>query len=114
MKKIFSLTILTNIFFLFSTPVFADTEHGHNGMMAMSMMTGKSWGITTGLGQFNWIFMILFWFLIVIGIIAITKWLTLQTKSQPKNKSALDILKQRYAQGEIDKKEFEDKKKTIS
>lgn len=75
------------------------------------MMEGMgefSWGM----GFFGWIFMLLFWGLVIAGTVALVRWLSNSSdqtgKFQPLE--TLEILKQRYAQGEINQDEFEQKK----
>lgn len=71
-----------------------------------------------GMGWFGMIFMIVFWGLIIVALVFLIKWLAGATRggSQPSGSgksNALDILKERYARGEIDKTEFEEKKKDL-
>ncbi len=62
-------------------------------------------------------FMGIWWlWLIVIAIIVILVYTVNNTRSGSsniQNESALDLLKKRYAQGKIDKQEFEEKKKNL-
>lgn len=81
--------------------------------MGPGMMDG--WGI----GWFGGIFMIVFWILVIVGLVFLIRWLVQSTKSGshpgPAGPSrALDILKERYARGEIDRQEFEEKKRDLS
>jgi len=70
-------------------------------------MTHIAW---CGLG-FGWIFIILlFWILIILAIVFLIRRLFISIPKGETRKTPLEILKERYARGEIDKKEFEEKK----
>jgi putative membrane protein len=57
--------------------------------------------------------MIVFWVLIIVAVVLGIRWLVGQGK-ESRADSALDILRQRYARGEINKEEFESRKKDLS
>jgi putative membrane protein len=59
------------------------------------------------------IMMILFWALIVVAVVVGIRWLVGQGK-ESRPDSALEILRQRYARGEINKEEFEARKRDLS
>lgn len=67
-------------------------------------------------GGLRWLPMIFWWILFIIGIILLARWATGKSRSNYSNRgeTAMDILKGRYAKGEIDKKEFEEKKKDLN
>lgn len=60
-------------------------------------------------------FMWLFWLLIIVVLIAVAKMAmgTGTGSSAPRDESPLDILKKRYARGEIDEEEFEKRRREL-
>ena len=55
-----------------------------------------------------------FWILIIVALLWFVTFATRRGSILPQNeKSALEILKERYARGEIDRKEFEQKQKDL-
>ena len=58
--------------------------------------------------------MIAWLILIILGIVALVKWISGTKNENPKPDSAMDILRQRYAGGEITKKEFEERKQNLN
>lgn len=112
-KKLFTFTILT---FFISFPLkeaFAQwgRDYGGYSMMGPGMMGG--WGM----GWFVIIFMLIFWVLVIVGLVSLIKWL-IQTTSREKSEAGggrvLDILKERYTRGEIDKRKYKEMRKDLS
>ncbi len=84
-------------------------QHGGWGMMGSGVIGGFSWW------WFMPIFMILFWGLVIWGVVALVRSLSGPRGSDSsKADSALEVLKKRYARGEIDKEEYEEKKKDLA
>lgn len=86
-------------------------------MMCGYLSNAVGWG--GGFG-FGWIFMLIFWGLVAWAIFALVRGAgghgccgNERGKHGRGEKIALDILKERYAKGEINKEEFESKKKDL-
>lgn len=62
----------------------------------------------------GWAFMSFLWILSLVIIGIAISWFNRRNLSPPQQRTAIDILKERYARGEISKNEFEDMKKDIS
>ena len=76
----------------------------------------NDWGSYGGWGMgFGIVFMLLFWGLVIFAIAALIRWL--MTQSSPgrssRDKSPLEIVQERYARGEIDREEYEQKKRDL-
>ena len=58
--------------------------------------------------------MILFWVLVIVGIVFMVGWIARESRGDSAvRETPLDVLKKRYARGEIKKGEFEQMKKDI-
>lgn len=68
----------------------------------------------SGLGLFGLILAILIWLIPIILIISLLEWIFSPTPKNDTYNHSLEVLKERYAKGEIEKQEFEEKKRTLS
>ena len=81
-------------------------------------------GMMGGMGWMGMIFQILFWILLLVLLVLLIRWLLQGPEDRERGRGspapgddrgrALEILKERYARGEIDKEEFEQKKRDLS
>jgi len=115
-KTVFRYSISAFVLFILGlypiVAAFAQQGRYDGWGMGPGMMGG--WGM----GWFGGIFMILFWILILIVLVFVIKWLIQSTSRARDNGQsgyrALEILKERYARGEIDKAQFEDMKRDLA
>ncbi len=85
-------------------------------MMHWNEISSGPWFWAWGL---LWIFMITsFWFLVLLGLALAVRWLWRAGSRigtvQPPEESVMEILKKRYARGEIGKEEFEARKRDLA
>ncbi len=107
MKKGWIMVAVLTGFILTRLASPAAAQWGHN-MMGWQM------------GGFGMIFMMIFWILVIIGLVLLVKWLFTNASgpqgspgSSPGRPSPLDILQERYARGEIDKEEYEERRRVL-
>jgi len=113
--------MLTNAFALFDSliSIFSGSsscleqwrDHWGLGWFGPGMMGSERWGV-------GWIFMIVFWGLVITALIFLIRSLARQSRPGGRQDAgrdpAMEILRQRYAKGEIDKEEFESKKSDLT
>lgn len=98
--------------FLLAGPAFAQAAPG-GGYPGGPHMLG--WGGGYGM-IFGTIFMILLLAVVIAVAVLLVRWLGglgQSDASRPSRPAALDILKERYARGEIDKEEYEERRRVL-
>ncbi|MEW6036621.1 MAG: SHOCT domain-containing protein [Candidatus Micrarchaeota archaeon] len=113
-----------------------DTNVTYGGMMAMMPMFyaggwmpgAGGWGPGAGgdmmgygmmgygydmMGGYGWLAGLVFWVLLIIALLLVVVWLYRSVTGRSAGQSAAEILKQRFAKGEISKKEYEEMKKSL-
>ena len=92
----------------------AQAQYGRYGDWQMGPGMMGSWGM----GWFGGIFMIVFWILLLVGLVFVIRWLIQTTGKKgdggQHGSRAMEILKERYARGEIDKAQFEAMKRDLA
>ena len=112
---LFSLKwILSTMFIDYLYPNLLMAQPGRYNDWNMGPWMMGNWGM----GWFGMIFMMIFWILIIVGGIFLIKWLIQTTSSKGRSNfeegsKAVNILKERYAKGEITREEFEAIKKDL-
>lgn len=76
------------------------------GMHPMMFMWGAG-------GLVMMLMMLVFWGLVIAALVLGVRWLASQGRGAGGRDEALEILRQRYARGEIDKQEFETRKRDL-
>jgi putative membrane protein len=82
-------------------------------MGGQAMMAEWAWPMMSGM----WLLMLAFWILVIVGIIVVIHRIAIAPRETPslhsKREPPLEILRKRYAAGEIDREQFERMKKDL-
>jgi putative membrane protein len=62
---------------------------------------------------YSWVFMVLMMALVFLAVVLVFHYLNRSAHSANKEDAALEIIKTRYAKGEMEKKEFDEKRKDL-
>ncbi len=92
---------------LAASAAYADIADGAVGYH--SHMWGDGYGM--GYGIFGGFAMVLFWLIVIVAAVFAVRWFT--ENGSGKRSSALDILQERLAKGEIDAKEYAERKAAL-
>ena len=68
---------------------------------------GWMWGLTMGFGM---LLMLAFWVAVILGVVLLVRWAmgtTARVTDEPRSEHPLDILRRRYAAGEIDQATYQ-------
>jgi putative membrane protein len=89
------------------------------GMMVGGMMgSNSSNGIWSGSNWWGWLLMLLFWIALIGGLALAVAWALRRGSSAGAapdgGQRALELLKERYARGEIDKEQYEQIKRDLA
>ena len=114
MNVLKGLVPFSAVFFSLGFGKEALAQWGHQGWgMGPGMM---GWGY--GMGWLGMILMAVFWIAVIVGIVFLIRWLVVSTGSGDRRAnsedSPLEILKRRYARSEINREEFEEKKRDLA
>jgi putative membrane protein len=93
---------------------FAGSASGRSDGWHMGWGMGQGWGF--GHGLFGILWMVLFWGALIALIVFVVRKFsgsTGRSGTSERGSTPIDILKERFARGEIDKKEFEERRKIL-
>lgn len=90
-------------------------------LVAASVLSAPAWSQPYGPGMMGWdgggwgfgLMHVLWWVFLVVGVVALVRWTGPRHYHHGGEDRALAILRERYARGEIDKAEFEDRKRDL-
>jgi putative membrane protein len=89
---------------LAAVPALAVAQPGWEGSY------GHMWG--GGFGLLGALMMVLFWGAIIVAVVSAARWL-IERDKRSRRPEALEILKERFARGEIEQEEYEARRKVL-